>query len=144
MQQPLRNLAALHQRELLARVLLNHLLTCLELGLLPGSHCDFCKGHETTNMIFAMGQIQRKCQEQNCEHYTRFDVQEGAFDTVSQQDLGRWCQSSAALPNSFRWYITSDLKIIIQFYKKTKRECLSGFSPAKTNKNQYLEWKKKK
>lgn len=27
-----------------------------------------------------------------------------AIDTVSQQDLGRLCQSSAALPNSFRWY----------------------------------------
>lgn len=51
----------------LARVLLNRLVTHLELGLLPESQCGFRKGRGTIDMISAARQLQEKCQEQNRE-----------------------------------------------------------------------------
>lgn len=46
-----------------ARVLLNHLATHLDSG--TESQSGFYKGHGITDMIFAMSQLQEKCQE-NC------------------------------------------------------------------------------
>ncbi|XP_072106353.1 LOW QUALITY PROTEIN: uncharacterized protein [Mobula birostris] len=73
----------------LARVLLNRLVTHLELGLLPESQCGFHNGRGMIDMIFATRQLQEKCQEQNRELYTTLADLTKAFDTVCRQGLWR-------------------------------------------------------
>ena len=75
--------------KILARVLLNRLITHLEQGLLPETQCGFRKGRGTADMIFAARQLQEKCQEQNRELYTTFVDLTKAFDTVSRKGLWR-------------------------------------------------------
>ena len=58
--------------KVLARVLLNHLKTHLEKGLLLESQCSYCVGQGTMDMIFTARQLQEKCQEQRCNLYTTF------------------------------------------------------------------------
>ena len=73
--------------KILARVLLNRLITHLENGLLPESQCGFRAGRGTVDMIFAARQLQEKCQEQYQDLYTTFVDLTKAFDTVSRQGL---------------------------------------------------------
>ena len=73
--------------KILARVLLNRLLQHLEKDLLPESQCGFRAGRGTVDMIFAVRQMQEKCQEQNISLYTTFIDLTKAFDTVSRNGL---------------------------------------------------------
>ena len=73
--------------KILARVLLNRLLTHLETGLLPESQCGFRTGRGTVDMIFAARQLQEKCKEQHQDLYTTFVDLTKAFDTVSRAGL---------------------------------------------------------
>ena len=73
--------------KILARVLLNRLISHLENGLLPESQCGFRKNRGTTDMIFAARQLQEKCQEQYRDLYSTFVDLTKAFDTVSRQGL---------------------------------------------------------
>lgn len=75
--------------KILARILLNRLLEHLETGLLPESQCGFRAGRGTVDMIFAVRQLQEKCQEQNVDLYTAFIDLTKAFDTVSRKGLWR-------------------------------------------------------
>ncbi|XP_075779308.1 LOW QUALITY PROTEIN: uncharacterized protein LOC142827711 [Pelodiscus sinensis] len=74
--------------KILARVMLNRLVTHLECGLLLESQCGFRKGRGTIDMIFAARRLQEKCQEQNRDLYITFVDLTKAFDTVSRQ--GPW------------------------------------------------------
>ena len=74
--------------KIFARILLNHLTSHLNEGLLPESQCGFRKEHGTTDMIFAERQLQEKCQEQHCDLYTAFIDLTKAFHTVSR--VGLW------------------------------------------------------
>ena len=71
----------------LARVMLNRLITHLERDLLPESQCGFRSGRSTVDMIFAVRQLQEKCQEQNVDLYTTFVDLTKAFDTVCREGL---------------------------------------------------------
>ncbi len=73
--------------KILARVLLNRLITHLENGLLPESQCGFRKGRGTIDMVFAARQLQEKCQEQNTNLYSTYVDLTKAFDTVSREGL---------------------------------------------------------
>ncbi|XP_053873541.1 uncharacterized protein LOC128831252 [Malaclemys terrapin pileata] len=86
--------------KVLARVLLKRLITHLEKGLLPELQCGFRKGHGTIDMIFAVCQLQEKCQEQNHELYTTFVDLTKAFDSVSCQGLWR-IMSKFGCPDRF-------------------------------------------
>ena len=58
--------------KMLARILLNRLVRHLEKGLLPESQCGFQKECGTMDMVFAVRQLQEKCQEQNVDLYTTY------------------------------------------------------------------------
>ena len=73
--------------KLLARILLNRLITHLESGHLPESQCGFRSARGTADMVFAARQLQEKCQEQNVQLYTTFVDLTKAFDTVSREGL---------------------------------------------------------
>jgi len=73
--------------KILARILLNRLVSHLEQDLLPESQCGFREGRGTIDMIFAARQLQEKCQEQNTDLYTTFVDLTKAFDTVSREGL---------------------------------------------------------
>lgn len=73
----------------MARVLLNRLIAHLEQGLLPESQCGFRKGRGTTDIVFAVRQLQKKCQKQNVDLYSTFVDLTKAFDTVSRDGLWR-------------------------------------------------------
>lgn len=70
--------------KIIARIILNRLLSHLEDGILPESQCGFRAGRGTVDMIFATKQLQKKCQEQNIDLYTTFVDFTKAFDTVSR------------------------------------------------------------
>ncbi|XP_044874489.1 uncharacterized protein LOC123371222, partial [Mauremys mutica] len=86
--------------KILARVLLNRLIDHLEQGLLPETQCGFRKERGTVDMIFAVRQLQEKCQEQNRELYTIFVDLTKAFDTVSREGLWR-IMSKFGCPDRF-------------------------------------------
>jgi len=73
--------------KILARLLLNRLITHLERGHLPESQCGFRAGRGTVDMIFAARQLQEKCQEQYQDLITTFVDLTKAFDTVSRNGL---------------------------------------------------------
>lgn len=75
--------------KILARILLNRLMSHLENGLLPESQCGFRKERGTIDMVFAARQLQEKCQEQNTDLYSTFVDLTKAFDTVSREGLWR-------------------------------------------------------
>ena len=77
-----------HAGKILARVLLNRLIHHLESNvLLPESQCGFRSGRGTADMIFAVRQLQEKCQEQNQALYLTFVDLTKAFDTVCRDGL---------------------------------------------------------
>ncbi|BHF84954.1 hypothetical protein SprV_1002810800 [Sparganum proliferum] len=70
-----------------ARILLNRLKNHLEQGLLPESQCGFSRHRGTTDMIFAAGKLQEKCQEMRTHLYSTFVDLTKAFDTVNREGL---------------------------------------------------------
>jgi len=75
--------------KILARILLNRLMTHLEQGFLPESQCGFRKERGTADMVFAARQLQEKCQEQNLDLFSTYVDLTKAFDTVSREGLWR-------------------------------------------------------
>ncbi|BHF84948.1 hypothetical protein SprV_1002810200 [Sparganum proliferum] len=70
-----------------ARILLNRLKNHLEQGLLPESQCGFSRHRGTTDMIFAAGKLQEKCQEMRTHLYSTFVDLTKAFNTVNREGL---------------------------------------------------------
>ncbi|VDM00818.1 unnamed protein product [Schistocephalus solidus] len=75
-----------------ARVLLNRLNGHLEQGLLPESQCGFRRHRGITDMIFAIRQLQEKCQEMRTHLNTTFVDLTKAFDMVNRDGLGKVMQ----------------------------------------------------
>ena len=73
--------------KILARVLLNRLVPAIAEDTLPESQCGFRSNRGTTDMVFALRQIQEKCREQNKGLYISFVDLTKAFDTVNREAL---------------------------------------------------------
>ena len=73
--------------KILARVILNRLIEDIVDEVYPESQCGFRSGRSTTDMIFAMRQLQEKCREQNMGLYTVFVDLTKALDTVNREGL---------------------------------------------------------
>ena len=58
--------------KILTRIMLNLLAHHIADNVLPESQCGFKAGRGTTDMFFAMRQIQEKCREQNQDFYMVF------------------------------------------------------------------------
>ncbi|BHF70339.1 hypothetical protein SprV_0301338900 [Sparganum proliferum] len=78
--------------KIFARILLNRLNNHLEQGLLPESQCGFRRHRGTTDMIFAVRQLQEKCQEMWTHLYSTFVDLTKAFDTVNRERLWKIMQ----------------------------------------------------
>nr|VZI52711.1 unnamed protein product [Spirometra erinaceieuropaei] len=78
--------------KIFARILLNRLNNHLEQGLLPESQCGFRRHRGTTDMIFAVRQLQEKCQEMRTHLYSTFVDLTKAFDTVNREGLWKIMQ----------------------------------------------------
>nr|VZI07180.1 unnamed protein product [Spirometra erinaceieuropaei] len=79
-------------RKIFARILLNRLNNRLEHSLLPKSQCGFRRDRGSTDMIFAAGQLQEKCQEMRTHLYSTFVDLTKAFDTVNREGLWKIMQ----------------------------------------------------
>ncbi|XP_059845805.1 uncharacterized protein LOC132405118 [Hypanus sabinus] len=88
----------------LVMVLLNRLVTHLELGLLPESQCGFCKGCGTTDMTFAVRNFRRRVRSRMANSTQLLLTSQKPSTLSADKACGESCQSSAAPPNSFRWY----------------------------------------
>ena len=74
--------------KILARLLLNRLNKHIDnIGLIPESQCGFRPGRGTTDMVFALRQIQEKCKLYNEDLYLLFIDLTKAFDTVNRPGL---------------------------------------------------------
>ena len=74
--------------KILARVILNHLVTNISEENLPEAQCGFCPNRSTTDMVFSVRQVQEKCIEQNMDLVAVFIDLTKAFDTVNRGPLG--------------------------------------------------------
>lgn len=99
MRQPLRNSAALYLRKKLARVLQNHLVAYLELGLLPesqdGFHIDYFCCVPTSGEFLGT------------ESWIILLTSQKPLILLASKACGGSCQSLAVLSNSFRWCTNS-------------------------------------
>lgn len=73
--------------KILARIILNRLITSISEENLPETQCGFRPGRSTVDMIFAVRQVQEKCKEQNLDLYAVFIDLTKAFDTVNREAL---------------------------------------------------------
>ena len=73
--------------KILARVVLNRIITHVVPDVYPESQCGFRAGKGTIDMIFALRQIQEKAREQNNDLYMVFIDLTKAFDTVYRPAL---------------------------------------------------------
>ena len=80
--------------KILARVILNRLITHIADSIVPESQCEFRAGRGTSDMVFAVRQLQEKCCEQNQEVHLRFVDLTKAFDTVNRSGLWKILQKS--------------------------------------------------
>ncbi|BHF73242.1 hypothetical protein SprV_0401632000 [Sparganum proliferum] len=78
--------------KIFALILLNRLNNSLEQGLLPESQCGFRRHRGTTDVIFAVRQLQEKCQEMRTHLYSTFVDLTKAFDTVNREGLWKIMQ----------------------------------------------------
>ena len=58
--------------KILARIILNRLITSVSEANLPEAQCGFRPNRSTSDMIFAVRQVQEKCREQNKDLYAVF------------------------------------------------------------------------
>ncbi|VDL96156.1 unnamed protein product [Schistocephalus solidus] len=73
--------------KIFARILITRLNGHLEQGLLPESQCGFRRHRGTTDMIFAVRQLQDKCQEMRTHLYTTIMDLTKVFDTVHRDKV---------------------------------------------------------
>ena len=74
--------------KIFARILLNRLNKHIcDIGLIPESQCGFRSGRGTTDMVFALRQIQEKCRLYSEDLYLLFIDLTKAFDTINRQGL---------------------------------------------------------
>lgn len=73
--------------KILARILLNRLISNISESNLPEAQCGFRPGRGTTDMVFAVRQVQEKCIEQQMDLYAVFIDLTKAFDTVNREAL---------------------------------------------------------
>ncbi|BHF58549.1 hypothetical protein SprV_0100150100 [Sparganum proliferum] len=78
--------------KIFTRILLNRLNNHLEHGLLPKSQCVFRRHCGTTDMIFAVRQLQKKCQEMRIYLYSISVDLTKVFDTVIREGLWKIIQ----------------------------------------------------
>jgi exonuclease III len=93
--------------KIVMRLLLNRLFKhVVNIGLIPESQCGFFPGKATTDMIFALRQLQEKCKLHNQDLYLLFIDLTKAFDTVDREGL--WCiLEKAGCPKHFVGIIRS-------------------------------------
>ena len=73
--------------KILARVILNRLISSIAEDWLPDSQCGFRPGRSTIDMVFTVRQIQEKCIEQQMDLFAVFIDLTKAFDTVNRDAL---------------------------------------------------------
>ena len=73
--------------KVLAQVILNRLIINVSETIVPESQCGFRAGRGTTDMVFAIRQLQEKCRKQNKELHMVFVDLTKAFDTVNREGL---------------------------------------------------------
>ena len=74
--------------KILARLMLNRLNKHIDsIGLVPESQCGFRKDRGTADMVFALRQLQEKCNLQGQDLYLLFIDLTKAFDTVNREGL---------------------------------------------------------
>ena len=73
--------------KILARAILNRLISAVSEESLPESQCGFRPGRSTIDMVFSVRQIQEKCIEQRMDFYAVFIDLTKAFDTVNREAL---------------------------------------------------------
>uniref|UniRef100_A0A5F8G352 Reverse transcriptase domain-containing protein n=1 Tax=Monodelphis domestica TaxID=13616 RepID=A0A5F8G352_MONDO len=104
--------------KILARVILNRLLSSVSEQNLPESQCGFRPDCSTINMVFTVRQMQEKCLEQNPSLYIIFIDLTTAFNTVNRDAL--WViLSKLCCPAKF-------IKLIQLFHVDMTGEVLSG------------------
>ncbi|KAL6484915.1 hypothetical protein MHYP_G00069600 [Metynnis hypsauchen] len=104
--------------KILARVILNRLILSVSEENLPEAQCGFRPGRSTTDMIFAVRQVQEKCKEQNKDLYAVFIDLTKAFDTVNREALWVILQRLGC-PRKF-------VQMIHQFHDNMTGAVLSG------------------
>ena len=86
--------------KILARIILNRLNQHISnLGLIPESQCGFCAGRGTTDMVFALRQLQEKCRLQNQDLYLLFIDLTKAFDTINRKGLWHILEKAGCPPH---------------------------------------------
>ena len=73
--------------KILARVILNNLVSAVSEESLPESQCGFRAGRSTIDMVFSVRQVQEKCIEQRMDLYAVFVDLTKAFDMVNREAL---------------------------------------------------------
>ena len=73
--------------KILARIILNRLISSVAEKNLPESQCGFRPKRSTVDMVFTVRQVQEKCHEQNMNFYSVFIDLTKAFDTVNREAL---------------------------------------------------------
>ena len=73
--------------KILARIILNRLISSVAEKNLPESQCGFRLNRSTVDMVFTVRQVQEKCLEQNMNLYSVFIDLTKAFDTVNREAL---------------------------------------------------------
>ena len=99
-----------------ARILLKR-LQILAARVLPESQCGFRSGRSTIDMIFALRQVQEKCQEQNVPVHIAFVDLTKAFDTVSRSGLYMVLRKIGCPPTLLQLIISfhDGMKATVQF-----------------------------
>lgn len=105
--------------KILARLMLNRLIKHIEkIGLIPESQCGFRPNRGTTDMVFALRQLQEKCSLQGQDLYLVFIDLTKAFDTVNREGLWRILEK-AGCPKHF-------VHIICSFHENMKASVREG------------------
>ncbi|PFX12093.1 RNA-directed DNA polymerase from mobile element jockey [Stylophora pistillata] len=78
--------------KILVCIILNRLIFTISEHNLPEAQCGFRQGRSTTDMTFAVQQVQEKCREQNMDLYALFVDLTKAFHTVDRAALWKVLQ----------------------------------------------------
>ena len=73
--------------KILARIILNRLISLVSEEALPETQCGFRTGRSTIDIVFTIRQIQEKCIEQHKDLFAVFIDLTKAFDTVNREAL---------------------------------------------------------